>query len=81
MLIAVSVTLPMWSTAVQREKEAELHFRGMQYAEAIRVYQNRFGALPTSLDQLLENKPRSIRQLWTDPMTDEGEWAVIAATL
>lgn len=78
--ILLTATLPTWSTAVKREKEAELHFRGMQYAEAIRVYQNRFQSLPTKLDQLIERKPRSIRQLWKDPMTDDGEWEVIHAT-
>lgn len=78
--ILLTATLPTWSTAVKREKEAELVFRGMQYAEAIRVYQNRFQSLPTSLDQLVERKPRSIRQLWKDPMTDDGEWEVIHAT-
>lgn len=78
--ILLTATLPTWSTAVKREKEAELHFRGMQYAEAIRVYQNRFQSLPTSLDQLVERKPRSIRKLWKDPMTDDGEWELIHAT-
>lgn len=78
--ILLTATLPTWSTAVKREKEAELHFRGMQYAEAIRVFQNRFGSLPTKLDQLIERKPRSIRQLWKDPMTDDGEWVLIHAT-
>lgn len=78
--ILLTATLPTWSTTIQREKEAELHFRGMQYAEAIRIYQNRFQALPTQLKQLVERKPRSIRQLWKDPMTDDGEWEVIHAT-
>lgn len=78
--ILLTATLPTWETAVQREKEAELHFRGMQYAEAIRVYQNRFQSLPTKLEQLIERKPRSIRQLWKDPMTEDGEWEVIHAT-
>lgn len=78
--ILLTATLPAWETAVKREKEAALHFRGMQYAEAIRIYQNRFQALPTSLDQLIERKPRSIRKLWKDPMTDDGEWALIHAT-
>ncbi|MGH9382389.1 MAG: type II secretion system protein [Thermoanaerobaculia bacterium] len=78
--ILLAAALPVWTTAVKREKEAELHFRGMQYAEAIRVYQARFNALPTSLEQLIERKPRSIRQLWKDPMTQDGKWEMVRAT-
>ncbi len=72
--IMVAATLPLWSTWAQGEKEEELLFRGMQYAEAIRVFQKRFGRLPIKFDEFLEVEPRSIRQLWTDPMTGEVDW-------
>jgi type II secretory pathway pseudopilin PulG len=76
--ILLAAVLPLWSTAIQREKEEELIFRGLQYAEAIRVFQTRFqGRLPTRLEELLEIKPRSIRQLWKDPMTPDGKWALV----
>lgn len=75
--ILVAKTLPLWSGVIQREKEAELIFRGMQYAEAIRVYEMRTGALPTKLEQLIEIKPRCIRQLWTNPMSEDGGWQLI----
>jgi type II secretory pathway pseudopilin PulG len=75
--IAVTVALPMWSTVVRREREKELLFRGWQYAEAIRVFQIRFGRLPVRLEELYEVKPRSIRQLWEDPLSDSGEWEPI----
>ena len=42
MAIAMSVALPVWHTAMQREKEAELIFRGQQYARAVMLYQRRF---------------------------------------
>jgi len=69
MLIAIGAALPLWRGIVQREKEAELISRGFQYAEAIRVFQNRQGRLPNQLEELVEVEPRSIRRLWTDPMT------------
>ena len=63
----------------KRDKEAELVFRGLQYAEAIRVFQLRFNRLPNTLDELIEVNPRSIRRLWKDPMTDSGEWQLVQA--
>jgi len=69
--IMVAVSLPMWSQEIQRDKEEELISRGFQYVEAIRVFQNRFQRMPVRLEELLEVKPRCIRRLWKDPMTDE----------
>jgi type II secretory pathway pseudopilin PulG len=75
--IALAAALPAWSTAAQREREEELIFRGLQYAEAIRLFQQRFGRLPVRLEELMEVEPRCIRQLWTDPMTGERDWRLI----
>jgi type II secretory pathway pseudopilin PulG len=65
--IAVAAALPLWSTQIQREKEEELVFRGLQYAEAVRVFQRRVGRPPTTLQELHEVHPRSIRQLTPRP--------------
>ncbi len=75
--IMVAAMLPLWSTQIRREKEEELIFRGLQYAEAIRIFQIRFQRLPTTLKELRDVTPRSIRQLWKDPMTEDGEFAPI----
>ena len=75
--IFLAAALPVWSTAAKREREEELIFRGLQYAEAIRVFQQRFGRLPVRLDELAEVEPRCIRQLWEDPMTGERDWLLI----
>jgi type II secretory pathway pseudopilin PulG len=75
--ILVAAMLPLWSTAIRREKEEELVFRGFQYAEAIRVFHQRFQRYPNKLEELIEVKPRCIRQLWKDPMTDDGKWSLI----
>lgn len=77
--ILVAAALPLWSTQIKREKEAELVFRGLQYAEAIRIFQTRFGRHPVRLEELIEVKPRSIRQLWKDPMVENGKWELIFA--
>ena len=77
--ILVAAAMPMWSQIVKRDREAELVFRGMQYAEAIRVFQLRFQRYPVSLEELLNANPRCLRQLWADPMTDEGQWGLVVA--
>jgi type II secretory pathway pseudopilin PulG len=77
MMILVGAALPAWSNAVKRDKEEELIFRGLQYAEALRVFQQRFGRLPSTLDELVKAEPRSIRQLWPDPMTGKPDWVLI----
>jgi type II secretory pathway pseudopilin PulG len=77
MSILVAAVLPLWSSQIRRDKEEELISRGLQYAEAIRVFQRRFGRLPVRLEELVEVEPRSIRRLWTDPMTGEMDWVRI----
>jgi type II secretory pathway pseudopilin PulG len=77
MTILVAAALPLWSTRIRRDKEEELRFRGLQYAEAIRVFQARYGRLPVRLEELIQVKPRTIRQLWRDPMAEDGRWGLI----
>ncbi len=77
MNIAVAAALPYWSSWAKRQNEAELIFRGLQYAEAIRLFRVRQGRLPTSLEELIEVEPRVIRQLWPNPMDEEGRWGLL----
>lgn len=77
MSLVVALALPMWSQAIQREKEEELIARGLQIAEAIRVFRGKFGRLPVRLEELVEVKPRTLRRLWKDPMTDDGKWGLL----
>ena len=68
--VLMSMAMPAWRTVTQREKEAELLFRGEQYLRAIDLYQRRFpGAYPTDLDMLVEQ--RFLRRQYSDPMTGE----------
>ena len=72
MAIMLSMAMPVWRTAVTREREAELIFRGEQYAQAIDLFSRRFASFPPSLDVLEEG--RFIRKLYKDPMTEEGDF-------
>ena len=79
MSILAASALPAISQMIRRNKEEELIFRGFQYAEAIRVFQRRYSRYPVRLEELIEVKPRCIRQLWKDPMTDDGAWGLVMA--
>ncbi|MBW8877005.1 MAG: type II secretion system protein [Acidobacteria bacterium] len=77
MTAMLAAMLPLLSQEIRRDKEEELVFRGFQYIEAIRLFQRRYQRLPNKLSELIEVKPRCIRQLWKDPMTDDGKWGLI----
>lgn len=72
------------SHATQREKEAELLFRGNAYQAAIGSYYKKEQRYPASLEALLEDKRypmpvRHLRKLYADPMTGEPDWVLIDA--
>jgi type II secretory pathway pseudopilin PulG len=66
--ILIAGVAPSIATIMKREREDELIFRGRQYARAIALFQRRYGRFPNELKELYENRPRTIRQLWKDPM-------------
>ena len=66
----MAAALPSWRQQVIREREAELIFRGQQYARAIRLYQQQMGgALPSSFDDLIAQ--HVLRHKWRDPITGD----------
>jgi type II secretory pathway pseudopilin PulG len=77
MLILIAAVLPAASTASQRDKESELIFRGFQYAEGIRTFRRRYGRYPNTLKEMFEIRPRTLRKLWKDPMTNSLKWGLI----
>jgi type II secretory pathway pseudopilin PulG len=78
MAVALSVALPIWSTAAKREREAELIFRGQQYARAVSLFQRKYAnAFPPNLDILLNE--RFLRKKYKDPMTEDGEFQLLYA--
>jgi type II secretory pathway pseudopilin PulG len=77
MAILMAAALPAWHTIGRREKEAELIFRGEQYARAIRLWQRRFAnASPPSIDVLVEQ--RMLRKKYKDPITND-EFQILSA--
>ena len=77
MAILMAAVLPLASAESQRDKEAELIFRGIQYAEGIRTFRKRYGRYPTTLKEMFEVHPRTLRKLWKDPMTNSNNWGLI----
>ena len=66
--VMLGVALPLWHTAVRREREAELVFRGEQYVQAIRLFQRRYaGTFPPNIDVLVQQ--RFLRRRYQDPIT------------
>lgn len=74
--ILMSVALPVWSQAAQREREAELVFRGEQYTRAVALYQRTNpGAFPPDVETLIEE--RFLRREYRDPMVEHGEFRIL----
>ena len=79
MAIWTSAALPAWRQQAIREKEAELIFRGEQYARAIFLYRQENGqAPPPNLDTLVNR--RYLRKKYLDPMTGEDFVPIAGAT-
>lgn len=74
----------VWRTQAQREREAELRFRGEQIRLAIVRYRAavRPAAWPPTLEALLEDRRggrvrHHLRRLWTDPFTGAADWVLL----
>ncbi len=74
MAILMMAVAPSIATIMKREREQELLFRGKQYARAIALFQKKYGRFPTELKELYENRPRTIRHLWNDPICNCPDW-------
>jgi type II secretory pathway pseudopilin PulG len=70
MAVMMSVAMPVWRQAAQREKEAELIWRGQQYDRAIQLFRRKAGAPGApSLDLLIQQK--FLRKKYKDPITGD----------
>ena len=80
MMILAMAAAPNLLTDGRREKEADMVWRGQQYARAIGLYYKKFGKYPTKVEDLTRqtNGVRFLRQAYTDPMNkDDGSWRFI----
>jgi len=77
-LIALAVAAPTVAKSIQRDKEVELVHRGEEYKRAVKLYYKKFGAYPTSIDQLVNtNNIRFLRKRYKDPITGKDDWRLI----
>jgi type II secretory pathway pseudopilin PulG len=67
MSILLSAALPVWRHQMRREKEAELVFRGEQYARAIGLFNQKHRTFPPNIDVLVQQK--FLRKKYKDPIT------------
>jgi len=85
---ALAALGPQWQAQAQREREAELLFRGLQIRAALQAWQAATlpgqPGLPARLEDLLED-PRVgspgrrhwLRQHYTDPFTGAADWVLL----
>jgi hypothetical protein len=80
LIISMAAAAPTILSSVQREREAEMVWRGKQYTRGIRMYYMKRQRFPTSLDDLTKPKTgiRFMRQAYKDPMNQvDGSWRLI----
>jgi type II secretory pathway pseudopilin PulG len=82
LLVSLTAALPSIYQEGQREREEELIFRGNEYARAIGLFRRRFNRFPSSVNELLHtNGIRFLRRAYPDPMSRDGKWRFIHATI
>jgi type II secretory pathway pseudopilin PulG len=77
MAIMMAAAVEIASFQAQREKEAELIFRGQQYVEGIRLFRQKYGRYPMRMKELWEADPKVLRRKWADPITGSEEWGLV----
>jgi len=77
--VVLAFTVPrMWSDVMQRERDIQTIWVMKQYARAIAEFQRRHGALPVSLEQLVEQQdPRVLRQPYPNPLSGKMDWILV----
>jgi len=80
LVLAMTEAAPTVLSSIQREREAEMIWRGKQYTRGIRMYYMKMNRFPTSLEDLTKPKTgiRFMRQAYKDPMNQvDGSWRLI----
>src|SRR5947207_8257616 len=65
----LTASLPGWRQQAQRQKEADLIFRGEQYARAIALFYVKNNTFPPDIDTLVSQ--HFLRKKWKDPITND----------
>lgn len=77
-LLVLSIAAPKVARGLRREREVESEHRAQQYTRAIRIYYQKLGHYPGSIEQLEKtNNIRFLRQRYTDPLTGKADWRLI----
>ena len=78
MAIAATYEAPRMVQQLKRDREEEMIHRGTEYARAIKKYYKKFGAYPTSIEQLENtNNIRFLRKRYKDPLSKDGKWTLL----
>jgi hypothetical protein len=80
LVLTMCEAAPTVLSSIQRDREAEMVWRGKQYTRGIRMYYVKMNRFPTSLDDLTKPKTgiRFMRQAYKDPMNQvDGSWRLI----
>lgn len=72
LVILLSVAIPTYQRSVQHARETVLKENLWQMRRAIDQFSGDKGKLPSSVDELVENK--YLRERPMDPITEETEW-------
>lgn len=72
----------LWSSVLQREREAELLARGNEIKHAIGLYFEHAKHYPKTLDDLVLDRRRPtieryLRRVYIDPLTGKADWGLI----
>ncbi len=80
LVLAAAKAAPTVLSEVQREREADMIWKGEQYARGVKLYYMKLHRFPPSLEDLTGNKTgiRFMRQAYKDPMNKtDGSWRLI----
>ncbi len=80
LVLSTVAAAPTVLSSIQREREAEMVWRGRQYTRGVRMYYMKLHRFPTALDDLTKAKTgiRFMRQAYKDPMNQvDGSWRLI----
>jgi len=80
LVIMAAKAAPTVLSEIQREKEADMVWKGQQYTRGVSLYYRKIKKFPNSIEDLTTNKTgiRFMRQAYKDPMNKaDGSWRLI----